>query len=75
MTDWTDVKQYDVQQLQDDGTLLSSERVEATSSEAAVKQLDHVASGADRIVVSLEGSPMIEMEVDYWLTRVRKKRR
>ncbi len=75
MTDWTDVKAYDVQQLQDDGTLLSSERVEAISSEAAAKQLDQVASGTDRIVVCLDGSPMVEMEVDYWLTRVRKKRR
>lgn len=75
MTEWTDseVKHYEVKQMDDEGAVLSSVRVDAQSSEAAAKQLREVADGTDRIVVCLDGAPMNEMGVDYWKQRVRRR--
>ena len=75
MTEWNDTgtKTYEIKQMDDDGSLLSSLQVDAASSEAAAKQLREVVDGTDRIVVCLDGAPMNEMGVDYWQKRIRRR--
>ena len=77
MTEWnendTGTKMYEVKQINDSGSLLSSLRVDALSSEAAAKQLREVVDGTDRIIVCLDGAPMNEMGVDYWQKRIRRR--
>ncbi|QEG39205.1 hypothetical protein UC8_11660 [Roseimaritima ulvae] len=70
----TGTKTYDVQQLDADGDVLASVKVEALSGEAAAKQLREVASGTESIAVCLGDEVMNEMGVQYWQQRVRGRR-
>ncbi len=73
--DFTDtgIKVYEIQQIHQDGSVLSSKQVEAASGEAAAKQLREVVDGTDRIAICLDGAAINEMGVDYWLKRVRRR--
>lgn len=75
MSEWIEsgVKTYEIKQIDDRGTVLSSSNVEAGSGEAAAKQLRKVVDGTRRIEVCLDGAKMNEMGVDYWLTRMRRR--
>jgi hypothetical protein len=75
MSQWSDTgeRAYEVQQIDNDGELLSAVRVDAVSSDVAVRQLDSVVEGTDRIVVCLDGDAMNEMSVGYWKKRVRRR--
>lgn len=74
-SDFTDTgrKTYEVKQIDSDGEVLQTVEVEALSGEAAAKQLREVAAGTERIAVCLDGTPMSEMGVEYWNTRMRKR--
>lgn len=65
---------YEIQQLDKDGDLLASLRVEAASGEAAAKQLDEVVSGTESIAIRHQDEVMNEMDVGYWNKRVRSRR-
>ena len=69
----TGTRTYTIRQIDSDAHVLSEDPVEATSGEAAAKQLKEVRSGTDRIEVCLNGKPMNEMGVDYWRQRVRRR--
>ena len=73
MTEFTEMKTYQVEQIGDEGSVLATIPIEAISGEAAAKQLKSVAEGTQRIVISLDGSPMNEMGIDYWMKRVRRR--
>ncbi|MCS7465978.1 hypothetical protein NZK35_04735 [Stieleria sp. ICT_E10.1] len=73
--EWSDSlhKTYEVKQIDGDGTVLESFPVDAKSGEAAAKQLENVADGTEKIAVCLDGDPINEMGVDYWLKRMRRR--
>lgn len=75
MPDWTDssIKSYEIQQVDGDGTVLSSRHVDAENSEAAARQIREIVDGTDRIVVCLDGARMNEMGIDYWQKRIRRR--
>lgn len=70
----TGSKTYEVKQIDGEGEVLQTVEVEALSGEAAAKQLSEVADGTKRIAICLDGNPMSEMGVDYWNTRLRRRR-
>ncbi len=69
----TGIKVYEIKQIGHDGIVLSSKQVEASSGEAAAKQLNQVVDGTDRISICLDGTSMNEMGVEYWQKRVRRR--
>ncbi len=73
--EWSDSlhKTYEVKQIDGDGTVLQSIPVDAESGEAAAKQLQNLADGTEKIAVCLDGAPINEMGVDYWLKRMRRR--
>ncbi|MCD0462986.1 hypothetical protein [Roseiconus lacunae] len=73
MTEFTEMKTYDIQQIGDAGSVLATIPIDAISGEAAAKQLKSVERGTEKIVVCLDGAPMNEMGVDYWQKRVRRR--
>ncbi|TWU38505.1 hypothetical protein [Novipirellula artificiosorum] len=68
----TTTKKYEIRQLSDAGDVLSAQAVDASSGEAAAKQLKQVVDGAGKIEVCLDGISVSEMGVSYWRKRVRR---
>lgn len=73
MTEFIDSKTYEIQQQDETGVVLASQSVEATSGDSAAKQLQEVLDQTQRIVVCLDGSPVNEMGIDFWLKRMRRR--
>ncbi|QEG00110.1 hypothetical protein Mal15_41790 [Stieleria maiorica] len=73
--EWSDSlhKTYEVKQIDGDGAVLDSFPVDAKSGEAAAKELENIAAGTEKIAVCLDGDPINEMGVDYWIKRVRRR--
>jgi len=67
------LKTYEIRQVDDDGDVLASFKVDAESGESAAKQLKEVATGTRGIKICLDGEVMNEMGVDYWMKRVRRR--
>jgi len=67
------LKTYEIRQVDDDGDVLASLKVDAESGESAAKQLKEVANGTRDIKICLDGEVMNEMGVDYWMKRVRRR--
>ncbi len=69
----SETKTYEVKQVDRDGDLLASVRIDAESGEAAAKQLKQVVDGTQNIQICLDGNVMNEMGVNYWRTRIRRR--
>ncbi len=66
-------KTYAIRQINSDGGIVSELAVEATSSDAAAKQLNDVDDATQRIAICLDGQAMNEMDVEHWRKRVRRR--
>ena len=73
MPEFYESKMYEVQLQDEFGAVLSSQQIEASSGDAAVRQLDGVVNGTEKIIVLADGECVSEMEREFWQKRVRRR--
>lgn len=73
MTELPQPKMYEVQLQDGSGGVLLSKQVEASSGDAAARQLDGVVNGTEAIVVLLDGNRVLEMGIEFWQKRARRR--